>query len=257
MIQCATGDVGKNMMESEYISLKEIERVMPSFVPKPWAWGEYKNAPEYTAFIIMDFLDIVTGAPDPTVFCALLAELHAKSQSPTGKFGFEVCTYQGPIGQNTTWHENWTFYFTRLLGELFDREIVRNGPDHDYEEEFRVLKQDTIPQILDPLQADGRVLKPCLIHGNIWEDNTATELHFNQPVIFDAGSHYVHNEFEIGMWRRDVVRFGKAHIRQYLRFMPPDEPREQWDDRNRLYSIKYDVVHALGAPATSLGQRQL
>lgn len=245
------------MMESEYISLKEIEKYIPSFVPKPRAWGEFKHAPVYTAFVLMDFLDIATGAPDPARFCALLAELHTKSVSPTGKFGFELSTYQGTNDQNTEWHENWRFYFTRLLEQFFYREISNNGPDSEYEQEFEIFKRETIPRILDPLQAGGRVLKPCLVHGNIWEDNTGTELHSNQPVIFDAGCHYAHNEFEIGMWRRDAVRFGKAHIRQYLRFMPPSEPREQWDDRNRLYSIKYDLVHAVNLPGTSPSQRQL
>lgn len=36
------------------------------------------------------------------------------------------------------------------------------------EKEFEVFKKETIPQILDPLQADGRILRPCLIHGNMY-----------------------------------------------------------------------------------------
>ncbi len=29
---------------------------------------------------------------------------------------------------------------------------------------------------LEPLQSNGRVLKPCLVHGDLWEENTATDL---------------------------------------------------------------------------------
>ena len=68
---------------------------------------------------------------------------------------------------------------------------------------------------------------------------------------------YAHNGFELGMWRRDPVRFGKARLRHYLKLLPPTEPREQGDDRNRLYSIKYDLAHSIASPETAESQRQL
>ncbi len=111
--------------------------------------------------------------------------------------------------------------------------------------------------MLEPLQAEGRTLKPSLIHWDLWEENTGTDLASDQPVVFDPAVMYAHNEFELGMWRRDVVRFGKSHVRQYLRHVPPSEPFEQWDDRNRLYSIKYDLAHGIALPGTMQSQRQL
>jgi len=245
------------MMQGEYSSMKEIESYMPSFVPRPYAWGQFKVAPVPTYFFLLEFLDITTGAPDPVRFCSQLAELHRMSESPSGKFGFALTTCHGPNSQYTEWHDHWRVYFSRLLEQFFYREVLCNGPDDEYEEEFEVLKDQTIPLILDPLQQDGRVLKPSLIHGDLWEENAGTELSTDRPVVFDAAALYAHNEFELGMWRRDIVRFGKAHTRQYLRFMPPSEPKQQWDDRNRLYSIKYDLAHSIALPATCETQRQL
>ena len=190
-------------------------------------------------------------------FCSRLAELHTTSQSPKCKFGFHLTTCQGPNAQNTAWHENWCFYFTRLLEQFFYREIASNGADEEYEKTFVVLKSQVIPLILNPLQADGRSLKPALIHGDLWEENTGIDLTTGDPIVFDAAAHYAHNEFELGMWRRNIVHFSKLFFREYLRYAPSSEPREQWDDRNRLYSIKYDLAHSIAFPDTCQDQRDL
>lgn len=119
------------------------------------------------------------------------------------------------------------------------------------------LITQSVPRLLMPLQADGRILKPCLVHGDLWEENCGTDMVTRQPKIFDPAVFYGHNEVDIGMWRRDVVHFGKTHIREYLRNFPPSEPKDQWDDRNRLYSIKFDFAHSIALPATCESQREL
>lgn len=256
-LQCATEEQGRMMIEGEYNSMKAIEHYLPSFVPRPCAWGKFTKSPPETFFFLMDFLDLSTGELDPQDFCAMLADLHTRSVSPTGKFGFHVITCHGPNSQNTEWHDNWCFYFTRLLEQFFYREIDFNGPWQEYQDAFEILKRDVVPRLLEPLQADGRTLKPSLIHGDLWEENTGTDLQSNQPVVFDAAAQYAHNEFELGMWRREIVRIDKPFIRQYLRHIPPSEPREQWADRHRLYSIKYDLAHSIALPDTCESQRQL
>lgn len=151
-----------------------------------------------------------TGAPDPALFCEQIAALHRDSVSPTGKFGFYTTTCHGPHPQNTSWEDSWSVFFLRLIRQFFERELDMNGPDADYEETFKALEA-VIPNILEPLQQGGRFLKPCLVHGNLWEENTGTSLDKdNQPKIFDAGCFYAHSEYDIAMWRRDIVRFGRS-----------------------------------------------
>lgn len=77
------------------------------------------------------------------------------------------------------------------------------------------------------------------------------------PVIFDACAMYAHNELELGMWRNGHHRFGKPYFRQYLNHMPPSEPVEQFDDRNRLYAMKYTLSRCHGWSDASQSGRQL
>lgn len=55
-----------------------------------------------------------------------------------------------------------------------------------------------------------------------WEENSGTNLASDQPVVFDAAVMYAHNEFELGMWRRDVVRFGKVLCSSILETHTPE-----------------------------------
>ncbi|KIW93378.1 uncharacterized protein Z519_05983 [Cladophialophora bantiana CBS 173.52] len=194
----------------------------------------------------MDFIDLGPDMAEPEDFCRLIAQLHQNSTSPMAKFGFFQTTYHGPNPQNTTWKGSWCTYFTRLLTQFYRREINQNGPQAEYETAYQKLVSDVVPQLLEPLQSDSRIKKPCLIHGDLWEENTSLNLNTGLPVVFDPSAMYAHHEMELGMWRVDVVRFGKPYYDQYLSHMPPSEPAEQFDDRNRLYSIKFKIAHCLG-----------
>ena len=46
------------MCEGEYESLKAIYAVSPSFVPKPYAWGKYKQDEPETYFLLAEFRDV-------------------------------------------------------------------------------------------------------------------------------------------------------------------------------------------------------
>ncbi|OAL28875.1 hypothetical protein AYO20_09355 [Fonsecaea nubica] len=210
-----------------------------------------------TYFFLMEFIDLGTEMVEPEDFCRLIAQLHQISTSPTGKFGFFQTTHHGPNPQNNIWESNWCTYFTRLLTQFHDREIRQNGSQPEYEAAYRTLVSVVIPQLLEPLQSNGQVLKPCLIHGDLWEENTGINLGTGLSVVFDASVMYAHNEMELGMWRADIIRFGKPFYRQYLRHMPPSEPSEQFDDRDRLYSIKFKIAHCLGWPDSAPSHRQL
>lgn len=245
------------MLEGEEESLRAMHEVIPSFVPQPYAIGKSANTSVDTYFLLMEFLELSPDLPEPAIFCERLADLHRRSVSPTGMFGFPVITCQGPHDQNTEWTDNWCLFYTRLLTQYFDTEIENNGPSEKYQETFALLKKEVIPQILEPLQAGGRELKPSLLHGDLWEGNCSTNLETGEPVTYDAASFYGHNELDLAMWRRDISRFSKSYFRHYLRCMPPSEPKEQWDDRNRLYAITYEIAHSNAWPASCLDQREM
>jgi protein-ribulosamine 3-kinase len=256
-MQYAANDVGKAMMEAEFRSMEELYYYMPSNVPRPIAWGQLTQSTPDTYFLLLEFIELCMDMVDPIEFCEQIATLHKTSKSPTGHFGFHLDTFQGPNRQITQWESDWCTYFTRLLDGFFVTEVDINGPDEEYEKAYQTLKTKVIPLLLKPLQSEGRSIQPCLIHGDLWQENTGTDLLTGKTMIFDASVHYAHNEMELGMWRRDVIRFGKPYFRQYLRNVPPSEPVEQWDDRNRLYSLKYNLSQAMAWPASAETTREL
>ncbi|KAL8864500.1 MAG: hypothetical protein Q9198_009822 [Flavoplaca austrocitrina] len=122
------------MCEGEYESLKEIYQVSPDLVPKPFAWGRYRE-------------------PQPEIYF-LLAEF-------------------------------------RDVGD----------------------------------QSEGRVLKPCLVHGDCWDGNTAMDIRTGEAFVFDVCSFYGHNEYDTGNWRAPRHRLSnKAYIRNYKKAFPVSEP---------------------------------
>lgn len=251
---CST-DVGPIMMEGEFHSLSTIRKFMPSFAPQPYGWGQYKHSPG-TYFLIMEFLDLIIEVPDPATFAGLVADLHQRSESPTSKFGFHLPNCHGKIVQANTWDSSWCRYFTRLLTSFFEADMATNGPYPDYVQAFETLKEHVIPRLLEPLQAHGRVLKPSIVHGDLWGGNVATNAETGEPVAYDASVFYGHHEYELGMWRR-AVAFDQSYSQQYLLRMPPSEPIEEWDDRNRLYSIKFNLAHSVGWTGDSDNTRRM
>jgi fructosamine-3-kinase len=51
-----------------------------------------------------------------------------------------------------------------------------------------------IPRLLRPLETEGRSVIPQLVHGDLWDGNTAVDAVTEKPLIFDACSSYAHHE---------------------------------------------------------------
>ncbi|KAL8769893.1 MAG: hypothetical protein Q9194_005322 [Teloschistes cf. exilis] len=228
--------------------MSELFKVSPSFVPKPHAWGKFELADPITHFFLCEFVDMELKLPEPNAFCTRLAEIHQNSISPVGKFGFSVPNCHGKILQRNEWDSSWASFFTKLLVSFLQLEVSINGPWEEYERAFEKIVSTVIPQLLEPLQAEGRVLKPSLVHGDLWEENAAIDLSTGNPVVFDASAFYAHNEYELGTWRRQIIKFGRPYFHQYFRKFPQSEPAEQCDDRIRLYSLKFNLAHMIGWP---------
>ncbi|KAA8644439.1 uncharacterized protein ATNIH1004_008643 [Aspergillus tanneri] len=112
-------------------------------------------------------------------------------------FGFHVPIYHGKVKVDYAWTSDWSALFTKILSNLFELEIQLNGSWAPYELAFSQLVDEVIPKLLPALQQQGRILKPCLVHGNLCEGNIASNLDTNEPVIFGARGFYAHNEYEL------------------------------------------------------------
>ena len=255
LIKCATGDRGRLMMEGEYASMSEIYKVMPDFVPMPYTWGRYQNDEIY--FLLSDFIDMSDRVPDPNQLCSKLAQLHRNSTSPTGAFGLHVTSCQGRIPQRVGWEKSWTTFFTNLLKHVTDLDFETNGHWDELEQLEKRLITHVIPRLIGNLEREGRSVKPCLIHGDLWEGNTGTSYETGDVYVFDSGAYYAHNEMEIGNWRCNYNKIHtKVYTETYLRHYAPSEPKEEWDDRNRMYCIYFNVIYSVNHMSQGTGVRQ-
>jgi len=57
-----------------------------------------------------------------------------------------------------------------------------------------MLFDKVIPRLLRPLETNGRTVKPCLVHGDLWYGNAGVNAGTNASLVFDACCFYAHNE---------------------------------------------------------------
>jgi protein-ribulosamine 3-kinase len=252
-VQCATKDSGKAQLEGEFKAMSELFKTMPTLVPRPFAWGKLQLQSPPTYFFLCEFVNISDSLPDPVKLGKCLAELHKESVSPTGQFGFYVPTYDGRLPQITDWESSWTLFFGRLLAGIYQLDIDTNGTWKELDDMMDQTLRHVIPRLLGALESNGRTVKPCLIHGDLWEGNIGTDFETGNLYIFDSCAYYAHNEMEIGMWRVDHHRLkAKAYRQEYIRNVEPSEPAEEWDDRNRLYSVKTKLMYSAHVPGSKV-----
>ena len=228
---------------------------MPNFIPEPIGFGRYKVQSPTTHFYLSDFVDMdVINAPEPVVFTSKVAEMHKASQSPTGKFGFHVTTCDGIVAQTVEWEESWAVFYRKLLRGICKLDLETNGPWPELERATEQVATKVIPRLLGALQAEGRQIKPSIIHGDLWEGNVGTNKETGDIILFDAGSYYAHNEMDLGSWRYEVSSHFRSDVytSHYLRNYPAAEPVDEFDDRNRLYSIKGAMNYSAGHPGSIL-----
>ncbi|KAL3434764.1 Fructosamine kinase-domain-containing protein [Aspergillus tetrazonus] len=256
-LKCANGDTGRLMMEGEFNAQSELYKTMPEFVPKPYSWGEFDQPDLKTYFFLSEFVDMSDRVPEPNQLCTKLARLHRDSVSPTGMFGFHITTCQGNTPQDVSWESSWTVFFSKLLRHVLDQDAIVNGVWEDLNTLSQRALERVIPRLIGALEAEGRRIKPCLIHADLWEGNTGTSFETGRIYIFDSAAFYAHNEMETGNWRCSYNKIhNKVYTRTYLRYFAPSEPRQEWDDRIRMYSVYYNVIYSVNHRSQGTAVRQ-
>ncbi|POS78998.1 hypothetical protein DHEL01_v202601 [Diaporthe helianthi] len=242
------------MVTGEFHSANNINSVVPGFVPKAIGWGEYDNEGTTTYFLLAVFHDMdFSTPPDPEEFVAIISELHTRGTSPNGMFGYPVPTVCGRMERTVTWTSSWAESFSLQLKDVIKYDNDTNGPWPEYDVVCKQLVDAVIPRLLGALQSEGRSIKPSLIHGSLWEKNIGMDMETGKIVIFDTGCTYAHNEMEFGTWRSTWAAYfnSPTYMRLYQREIEPSEPVDEWDDRNRLYSLHPYLNDSAGHPGSS------
>ena len=74
--------------------------------------------------------------------------------------------------------------------------------------------------------------------------------------VFDVRSFYGHNEYDTGNWRAPRHRLSnKTYIKEYRARFPVSPPEDDWDARNLLYSLAFNIGNTIYIPGSN--QRQI
>lgn len=231
-------------MYGELESAKAIYAVSPDFCPRPLAAGQFLDYDD-AYFFICEFIPMRTphpeGGPPSDIqrFCKSVAKLHHDGRSPNGMFGFHVTTCNGWIPQLNNWERSWTTFFRNGFSYLLQLDSRNNSP---YAPNVMDLYRDqildvVIPRLLLPLETNGNYIEPRLVHGDLWFGNTGETIEHADPIIFDPGAFYAHNEYELGNWRPARNKFTPQHLYEYKKYFTPSMPIEDFNDRHVLYSM--------------------
>ncbi len=258
-LKTARGELGRRLMEGEFHAISALHDTDNLFSPRPHSWGKRSGPGPETYFFILQYIDMRSDRfPDPDQLCRRLAQLHRDSVSPTGRFGFHVDTCQGKTQQAVGWEDTWTALFTKMLKHVAQLDHETNGRWEALEKvEGRIVSR-VVPRLVGALESEGRSIKPCLIHGDLWEGNTGTTFDTGNIYTFDAASFYAHNEMELGDWRPFYNNIhNEIYTTTYLKNYAPSEPQEEWDDRNRLYATYYNLLYSVNHGSQGAATRQM
>ncbi|MCJ1468273.1 hypothetical protein MMC07_006901 [Pseudocyphellaria aurata] len=218
----------------------KLHDVLPDNTPAPIATGSYAADPD-VHFILSEFIEMSDDLPDHNKMALTLFKLHNTGISPNGKYGFPVPTFQGTFAQYTEWTDSWEDFFTKSFKLVMSNEKESQGFDLEMQELCQATIKKVIPRLLRPLETGGRNIQPRLVHGDLWVENLSTNTKTGDPVIFDATCIYAHNEIELAPWRPARHRMEDSYVEAYFKHFEPSDPREDRDDRNALYCLRWDM----------------
>ncbi|KAK7913977.1 fructosamine/ketosamine-3-kinase [Apiospora marii] len=235
---------GHEMVEAEYESTKAWHDIVPDNVAKPIGWGELADRPGRW-FLLLEFRDMTDKMPPASEFVQVVARGHQASASPTGRFGFHLTTFAGNQANDNSWCDTWEEWFTRAMKCTMENEIQIQGPHPELQALSEKILTKVIPRLLRPMETNGRKIKPSLVHGDLWHGNVGVDNGTGVPVIYDCGSFYGHNEFDLSCWRAARYQTNRSHVEAYLRVAEKTEPADDFEDRFALYTAALDEFRKL------------
>ncbi|KAF4772925.1 hypothetical protein HER10_EVM0007404 [Colletotrichum scovillei] len=239
----APGAVGVDMMKGTFEAENALYTFAPGQVPKPIGWGTYASDPD-THFYLCEFVEMYDDLPGARDWATSVSNLHLNSmgKSPTGQFGFHVTTHLANVPVDNTWNSSWESFWRQQMKSLFDQDDRVHGTDYELTALKTAFLNKVIPRYLGPLESEGRSIKPCLIHSDLWPGNIKPKTSTDELCLFDACAYWGHNEADIGICRNPRYKLGQPCIREYLKRVPASEPAADFEGRNAVYAMKFHTL---------------
>jgi fructosamine-3-kinase len=223
------------MAEAEYEGQKAVSSIIPDYAVEPIAWGYYEGDKTKSWFLTR-FLDLrAHNVPLPRLLSIVL-DLHRKSVSPTGKFGFHVTPFYGAPPMVVDWTDNWEEFWTREFRSSMEYALRMRGDDLELRAVADEFIDKVVPRLLRPLQTGGRNIRPSLCHGDLWDGNIQVDKATGEPTLFDPCPFYGHHEMDLQSMRSSRYIIGLDFVEMYGA-AGASNPIADFDDRNALYAV--------------------
>ncbi|KAK4646926.1 uncharacterized protein QC761_0029200 [Podospora bellae-mahoneyi] len=98
----------------------------------------------------------------------------------------------------------------------------------DYEMFFKSVKTGQVPMTSWTL---------CSLTSSTSIVNEETE----EGIVYDPAAFWAHNEYGLGNWRPARNQFTRLYFDEYHSHVPKAEPAEDYNDRNALYALRFDL----------------
>ncbi|CAM9386519.1 unnamed protein product, partial [Phaeothamnion confervicola] len=227
----STGISGFDMLNAEYVGVKEMAKTTTVRVPEPVCVGTSAS----NAFLVFEYLNMGRGggAGGAAEFGRQLARMH-RCTSANEKYGFHLDNTCGATPQPNSWMDSWAdFYDERRLGHML-RLCARGGATYPREAELRqkVLSAGKVHEILSKHET-----VPSLCHGDLWSGNAAYA--DGVPCIFDPSTYYGDREVDIAMTQmfgRQPPAFYEAYNEEWP--LPPGH-----EQRVQIYNLYHKLNH--------------
>ncbi|KFA49954.1 hypothetical protein S40293_01286 [Stachybotrys chartarum IBT 40293] len=191
----ASGERGPAMMKGAFGAEQVLYSFLPKHVPKPAAWGTYCSDPD-THFYLCEFVEVYDDLPSAYGWASVVSGLHLNSMggSPTNRFGFHITTHLANVPVDNAWKSSWEALWGQQIKSLFEQERLPHKADEEIERLKNADLDRAIPRYLGSLESEGRSVKPCLIHSDLWLGNIKPMTSSDELCMFDACAYWGHNE---------------------------------------------------------------
>lgn len=113
-----------------------------------------------------------------------------------------------------------------------------HGSDKELENAVEATASKVVPRLIGDDHVKGIV--PVLVHGDLWSGNHSQGQIGGQggveEVVFDPSAVYGHSEYELGIMNM-FGGFSSSARKEYEKLVPKAEPKEEYDDRVKLYEL--------------------
>ena len=214
----------QDMFEAEALGLQALAASNTVRVPKPVCYGD----DQLKSYIVMEYLEL-DGSANQSELGEQLAAMHQLCEK---QFGWSIDNTIGATPQINDWSVNWLeFWRQHRLGFQLTL-AAQNG----YTGQLQSLGEKLLIEM--PVLFENRIIKPSMLHGDLWGGNAAG-LADGTPVIFDPAFYYGDREADLAM----TYVFGGFTADFYASYQNAFPLDEGFAIRKIFYNIYHIINH--------------